>query len=176
LIKRGTIPDDLHPYFKERRKYPRWPVVVPGEKIRFKHHYYRRIAVRIRPALRLFGKRRMPFFKFLRLVFITKVYSRIFYYAWHLRALCSAFICFFFILPPFITFVWLFAEEQNFTWETLCDVHPATVDVLKRFTDLGKLNIIYANILAVPLYLPMLMLNTVGEFSLFHVLIALAFA
>jgi len=157
--------------------FPRWPSRIPGREGPYKDYFYARIIRRVRPGLRLFGDQSMmPIFKFLHLMLVTKVYPHLFYWAWRARAYCSAFLCFLFILPPIATFLWLFVEEQNFTWETLAHTFTVTAKALHTYTDLKNLDVIYSQVLATVFFVPALIILLTSKCVFYLLPIAMLFA
>jgi NADH-quinone oxidoreductase subunit J len=178
LIKRTKIPQNVPLKIKINLDYPRWPQRNPRlyEEAPFKDYYFQRIVLRLRPGLRVLGKRRIGLFQFLHALWVTKVYSRLFYWAWRTRAFCAYFISFMFLIPPVVTFLWLFVEEQNAAWATLVETHTFTAKILYEYTELKHLGMSYSNFAAAVLYVPALIWTITSQHPAALVYISLLFA
>jgi len=161
---------------EEGRHYPTFPRRKAYAPVEYRYTFFRRIIHRVKPALRLFGKRRTPFFAFLHLMLVTKVYAWIFYWAWRIRAFCSYFICFLLFLPFVTTAVWLFVDEQVVVWEALGDIHRLTAKLLHEYTDLKHVTRDFSDIVAALIIIPATVYATAVQHPYFVVGSALIFA
>jgi NADH:ubiquinone oxidoreductase subunit 6 (subunit J) len=136
--------------------YPRIPTDNADifEKVKYKYDYFKRIILRRKPPFRLFGKRRIPLSRLLRLTVDTKFYAWLFYWSWRIRAFCSYFMCFLALLPFVITVVWLFADKQADVLEELLSVYRCTCRVLHDYSALKYLDQSYSNTVAALIIIP----------------------
>jgi NADH-quinone oxidoreductase subunit J len=138
-----------------RKAYYPWYTKRPGQLQRKRRlHAMRRFAPKLDSVLRLFGKRRLPPFQYLRLFTITKVYPWLLYWSWRVRAFCSFFICFMLLLPFIATIFWIFLEDQAVVWQEICKVHKTATRFFNDWTDLKHLDIAYSRAAAAVLIFP----------------------